>query len=49
MGRQALNRQGYCPALPEHRDGSRWVYWAEEVEIKELASEADEGGKERSS
>ena len=35
MGRQILDEQGFFPELPEHRDGSRWVYWAEEVEIKE--------------
>jgi len=25
----------FFPDLPEHRDGSRWIYWAEEVEIEE--------------
>ena len=33
MGRQILDEQGFFPELPEHRDGSRWVYWAEEVEV----------------
>jgi DNA-binding Lrp family transcriptional regulator len=32
MGREILNEQGFFPELPEHKDGSRWVYWAEEIE-----------------
>jgi DNA-binding transcriptional ArsR family regulator len=35
LGRRILDEQGYFPELPTHRDGSRWVYWAEEVEIEE--------------
>jgi DNA-binding transcriptional ArsR family regulator len=34
LGREVLDKQGFFPELPEHRDGSRWVYWAEEVEIE---------------
>ena len=33
MGRTVLDEQGFFPELPLHQDGSRWVYWAEEVEI----------------
>jgi DNA-binding transcriptional ArsR family regulator len=32
MGREILDEQGFLPALPTHKDGSRWVYWAEETE-----------------
>jgi hypothetical protein len=32
-GREILDEQGFFPELPVHRDGSRWAYWAEEVEI----------------
>ncbi len=35
LGRQILDEQGFFPELPTHRDGSRWVYWAEEVAIEE--------------
>jgi hypothetical protein len=35
LGREALDEQGFFPELPTHRDGSRWVYWAEEIEIEE--------------
>lgn len=35
MGRQVLDEQGFFSELPTHRDGSRWVYWAEEIEIEE--------------
>jgi DNA-binding transcriptional ArsR family regulator len=35
MGRQILDEQGFFPELPQHRDGSRWVYWAEEIELAE--------------
>jgi hypothetical protein len=38
MGRQILAEQGYFAQLPEHRDGSRWVYWAEEIELEETDS-----------
>ncbi len=31
-GRDVLDEQGYFSELPVHKDGSRWVYWAEEVE-----------------
>ena len=34
QGHEVLDEQGFFPKLPVHRDGSRWVYWAEEVEIK---------------
>ncbi len=33
LGREILDEQGFFPELPTHRDGSRWVYWAEEIEI----------------
>jgi DNA-binding transcriptional ArsR family regulator len=32
MGREILDEQGFFPELPTHKDGSRWVYWAEEIE-----------------
>ncbi len=32
MGREVLDEQGFFPDLPTHKDGSRWVYWAEEIE-----------------
>jgi DNA-binding transcriptional ArsR family regulator len=35
MAREVLDEQGFLPELPTHRDGSRWVYWAEELEIEE--------------
>jgi hypothetical protein len=35
VGHQILDEQGFFPELPVHRDGSRWVYWAEEVAIDE--------------
>jgi predicted ArsR family transcriptional regulator len=38
LGREVLDEQGFFPELPTHRDGSRWVYWAEEIEIEEPAS-----------
>lgn len=28
--RERLEEEGVLPAWPEHRDGSRWVWWAEE-------------------
>ncbi len=31
-GRDVLGEQGFFPELPIHKDGSRWVYWAEEIE-----------------
>ena len=34
QGREVLDHQGFFLELPVHRDGSRWVYWAEEVEIE---------------
>ena len=39
LGREVLDEQGFFPELPEHRIGSRWVYWAEETALKELAGE----------
>jgi DNA-binding transcriptional ArsR family regulator len=42
LARQVLGKQGYFPGLPAHRDGSRWVYWAEEVQIKKSAAESSE-------
>jgi DNA-binding transcriptional ArsR family regulator len=30
MGRERLEAQGTLPPWPEHADGSRWVWWAEE-------------------
>ena len=38
LGREILEEQGFFPELPTHRDGSRWVYWAEEIEIEEPSS-----------
>jgi DNA-binding transcriptional ArsR family regulator len=35
MGREILDEQGFFPELPKHRDGSRWLYWAEEIELEE--------------
>ncbi|MCP4023667.1 MAG: ArsR family transcriptional regulator [Desulfobacteraceae bacterium] len=32
MAREVLDEQGYFAELPTHKDGSRWVYWAEEIE-----------------
>ena len=34
-GRQILEQQGFFPELPQHKDGSRWVYWAEEFELED--------------
>jgi DNA-binding transcriptional ArsR family regulator len=34
VGHQVLDEQGFFPKLPVHSDGSRWVYWAEEIEIE---------------
>jgi DNA-binding transcriptional ArsR family regulator len=34
VGRDVLDEQGFFPDLPAHRDGSRWVYWAEEIELE---------------
>ena len=34
-GRSILDEQGFFPELPTHKDGSRWVYWAEEFEDTE--------------
>jgi DNA-binding transcriptional ArsR family regulator len=42
MGRRILDEQGFFPELPSHRDGSRWVYWAEEVEISEPTAKSQE-------
>jgi len=35
MGRAVLDQQDFFADMPTHRDGSRWVFWAEEVEIDE--------------
>jgi DNA-binding transcriptional ArsR family regulator len=35
LGREILDEQGFFPELPTHRDGSRWLYWAEEIELEE--------------
>jgi DNA-binding transcriptional ArsR family regulator len=35
LGREILDQQGFFPPLPAHRDGSRWVYWAEEEELEQ--------------
>ncbi len=32
QGRNILSDQGFFPELPVHKDGSRWVYWAEEID-----------------
>ena len=34
LGREILDEQGFFPELPTHQDGSRWVYWAEEIKIE---------------
>jgi hypothetical protein len=39
LARKGLNDQGYFPELPEHPDGSRWVYWAEEISIDDARAE----------
>ena len=39
MGRTVLDEQGFFPELPVHQDGSRWTYWAEEIEIGEPVTE----------
>lgn len=38
LGRVVLDEQGFFPELPTHQNGSRWVYWAEEIEIEEASS-----------
>ena len=45
-GRRILDGQGFFPELPVHRDGSRWVYWAEEVEVEEASPAATPGAGE---
>ena len=30
LARERLEAEGLLPDWPEHRDGSRWVWWAEE-------------------
>ncbi len=32
MAREILVEQDFFAELPKHKDGSRWVYWAEEIE-----------------
>jgi DNA-binding transcriptional ArsR family regulator len=32
MARATLDKEGFFPEVPSHPDGSRWVYWAEEIE-----------------
>lgn len=34
LGWEIRDEQGFFPELPMHQDGSRWVYWAEEIEIE---------------
>lgn len=34
-GHKVLDEQGFFPDLPVHRDGSRWVYWAEEITLQD--------------
>ena len=41
LGHDVLDEQGFFPELPTHRDGSRWVYWAEEVALE---TPSDRGG-----
>jgi hypothetical protein len=36
MGHEIPDQQGFFPKLPIHKDGSRWVYWAEEIEEVKL-------------
>ena len=33
MAREILDEQGFFSELPAHKDGSQWVYWAEEIDI----------------
>jgi len=35
QGRQTLVEQGFFRELPRHKDGSRWTYWAEEMDLEE--------------
>jgi DNA-binding transcriptional ArsR family regulator len=37
LARKRLEAEGVLPAWPEHADGSRWVWWAEEAEETEVA------------
>jgi DNA-binding transcriptional ArsR family regulator len=48
LGREVLDEQGFFPELPRHQDGSRWVYWAEEIEI-EWILDADKNLREPAS
>jgi DNA-binding transcriptional ArsR family regulator len=41
MGREILDEQGFFPELPKHRDGTRWLYWAEEIELEEPGGEGE--------
>lgn len=34
MARNTLDEDNFFPELPEHPDGSHWVYWAEETDIE---------------
>jgi hypothetical protein len=36
LARERLEASGDLPAWPEHRDGSRWVWWAEEADETEV-------------
>jgi len=38
VARNALDEQNFFPELPKHPDGSRWVYWAEEIDIEAPAA-----------
>jgi hypothetical protein len=39
LARRQLKEQAFFPELPEHPDGSRWVYWAEEISIEDAKVE----------
>jgi DNA-binding transcriptional ArsR family regulator len=37
IARERLQEQGVLPAWPEHEDGSRWLWWAEELLDNEMS------------
>ena len=39
MARDVLDEQGFFPRLPVHPDGSRWLYWAEEIGVEDAPEE----------
>ncbi|MGD8758837.1 MAG: winged helix-turn-helix domain-containing protein [Anaerolineales bacterium] len=39
MARDILNERGFFPEIPVHGDGSRWLYWAEEIRLGEQPAE----------